>query len=100
MYSQSARENLKVPIIESHPLAQVLLFTPLLCWFAAIVGTVIGIFPREHHAITDAEKEKVIRELRRRKIFWVRLVLVPFLAGFAVFLYVTAAQIWRLYPFR
>src|SRR5262245_41404613 len=55
MYSQSLRENLKVPIIESRPPAQALLFAPLLLWFAAIIGTVIGIFPREHHATTDVE---------------------------------------------
>jgi hypothetical protein len=100
MYSQSLREYLKDPKISIQPLAQLLLFAPLLLWFGAIVGTVLGIFPRNYHAATDAEKEVAMRKLRRSKVFWVRLVLAPFLLAFSVFLYVTAAQIWHLYPFR
>jgi len=100
MYSALLRENLTSPRMTAHPPAKALLFVPLLLWFAAIIGTVFGIFPREYRAVTDAEKELAVRRLRRRKVFWVRAVLAPFLLGFAVFLYIIAAQIWNLYPFR
>jgi hypothetical protein len=100
MYSQNVREYLKLPAIATRPEAQALVFLPLILWFAAIIGTVAGIFPREYAARTDAEKERAIRSLRRKKIFWLRAVLAPFLLGFAVFLYIIAAQIWSLYPFH
>ena len=100
MYAPTVRESLAAKQVAGQPTAKVLLFLPLLLWFSAIVGTVLGIFPREYGATTDAEKEYAVRQLRRTKIFWVRLVLVPFLLGFAVFMYVTAAQVWGLYPFR
>jgi hypothetical protein len=100
MYSQTFREYIKLPVIANRPPAQVLVFAPLLLWFLAILGTVVGIFPREYKAYTDAEKERAILSLRKQKIFWARLVLLLFLSGFAIFLYVIAAQIWVLYPFR
>jgi hypothetical protein len=100
MYSQALRDYVKLPVIATRPLAQMFVFAPLLLWFMAILGTVIGIFPREYGAVTDAEKEAAMRDLRRRKIFWVRLVLLPFMLGFALFLYIIAAQIWVVYPFR
>jgi hypothetical protein len=100
MYSQALRDYVKLPAIATRPLAQMFVFGPLLLWFLAILGTVIGIFPREYNAVTDAEKELAMRDLRKRKIFWVKLVLVPFMFGFALFLYIIAAQIWMVYPFR
>lgn len=100
MYSQTLREYIKLPGIASRPLAQTLVFAPLLLWFFAIIGTVVGIFPREYRAVTDAQKELAMRDLRRRKIFWVRAVLVPFMLGFAIFLFLIAAQIWTFFPFR
>jgi hypothetical protein len=100
MYSQTLREYVKLPAISSRPIAQLLVFAPLLLWFFAIAGTVIGIFPREYSAFTESEKELAIRRLRKHKIFWVKLVLVLFLLGFAMFLYIIAAQIWMGYPFR
>jgi hypothetical protein len=100
MYSQTLRDYIKLPAIASRPTAQLLVFTPLLLWFFAILGTVIGIFPREYRALTESEKEIAVRRLRTQKIFWVKLVLVLFLLGFAIFLYVIAAQIWVVYPFR
>ena|SRR5437867_2047117 len=57
MYSQSLREYLKEPRIAVRPLAQLLLLALLLLWFGAIVGTVLGIFPRNYRATTDAEKD-------------------------------------------
>lgn len=99
MYSQSVREYVKDPKISTQPVAELLLFAPLLLWFAAIVGTLLGISPRIYHAVTDAEKEIAMRKLRQNKVFWSRAVLIPFTLGFTVFLYVIAAQIWRLYPF-
>jgi hypothetical protein len=100
MYSDTLREYMKMPAVAARPAAQILIYAPLLLWFAAILGTVLGIFPREYHAVTDADKERAVRKLRRSKILWVRVVIVPFLLGFALFLYVTAAQIWTLFPFH
>lgn len=100
MYAPMVRDGVTSARIASHSSAKALLFAPLLMWFAAIVGTVLGIFPREYRAVTDAEKELVVRKLRRMKILWVRLVLGLFLLGFAIFLYITASQIWNFYPFR
>lgn len=100
MYAQTLRDYIKLPAIAARPTAQLLVFTPLLLWFFAILGTVIGIFPREYRAFTESEKEFAVRRLRTQKIFWVKLVLVLFLLGFAIFLYVIAAQIWMAYPFR
>ena len=100
MYSQALREYVKLPVIATRPLAQMFVFAPLLLWFLAILGTVVGIFPREYNAVTDADKERAMRDLRKRKIFWVKLVLIPFMLGFALFLYIIAAQIWVIYPFR
>jgi hypothetical protein len=100
MYSQALRDYVKLPVIATRPLAQMFVFAPLLLWFFAILGTVVGIFPREYNAVTEAEKERAMRDLRKRKTFWVKLVLLPFMLGFALFLYVIAAQIWLLFPFR
>ena len=100
MYAPTLREYVKLPEISAQPLAQLLVFAPLLLWFVAIVGTVLGIFPRDHVAVTDAEKELAFRRIRRGKMLWVRLVLIPFMCGFGLFVYLIEAQIWRLYPFQ
>jgi hypothetical protein len=99
MYSPTLSDYMKLESVKASSVAQVLIYSPLLFWFAAILGTVLGIFPREYHAVTDAEKERIVQKLRRAKIWWVRVVVVPFLLGFALFLYITAAHIWALFPF-
>ncbi|MCC6930958.1 MAG: hypothetical protein IT359_18350 [Gemmatimonadaceae bacterium] len=99
MYSASLREYVKLPAVATRPLAQTLLFAPVLLWFAAIVCTVLGIYPREYVAFSEAAKERAIRSLREAKRRWLRAALIPFLAGFGVFLYVVAAEIWSLFPF-
>ncbi len=99
MYSQSVREYLKLSSLAGNPLAQFLLFAPLLLWFVAIIATVLGIFPGEYLARTDREKELAVRRIRRTKRVWLKLALCSFLFGFVLFLYVTSAQIWMLYPF-
>ena len=97
MYSQAVREYVKE--IAGDPLAQSFLFFPLVLWFTAIVSTVLGIYPRRYSATTDAQKEAAILKLRNTKRRWLSAALVPFLAGFGMFLYVIGAQIWRFYPF-
>ncbi len=74
-------------------------FFPLVLWFSAIVATVLGIYPRRYAATTDLQKEAAIRKLRNTKRRWLSAALLPFLAGFGLFLYVIGAQIWRSYPF-
>jgi hypothetical protein len=99
MYSQSVREYLKLSSLVGKPFAQFLLFAPLLLWFGAIVATVFGILPREYVAPTDKEKELAVRRMRKTKRSWLRLAVWSFLLGFVLFLYITSAQIWMLYPF-
>ena len=99
MYSQSVREYVKLSSIAGKPFAQFLLFAPLMLWFGAIVTTVFGILPREYEATTDQEKELAVRRMRKAKRTWLRLAVWSFLLGFVLFLYVTSAQIWMLYPF-
>lgn len=99
MYSQSVREYLKLSSIAGRPFAQFLVFAPLLLWFGAIVATVLGILPREYAAATDREKELAVRRMRKTKRVWLRLAVWSFLLGFVLFLYITSAQIWMLYPF-
>lgn len=99
VYSQNVREFAKEPAIQGRPSAQLLLFAPLLFWFSAIIATVIGILPREYVAASDAAKEMAIRRIRKQKKFWLRMALISFIAGFALFLLILAAQIWRLPPF-
>ncbi|HEX6046269.1 MAG TPA: hypothetical protein VFZ22_17380 [Pyrinomonadaceae bacterium] len=100
MYSQALREYVKLGPIENRPIAKALLFAPLCFWFLAIICTVVGIFPRRHQAKTDFEKEQAVIRVRDQKARWARFVLVPFLCGFAILLYVIAAQIWNLFPFK
>jgi len=100
MYSQSVREYVKDAAVAKDPLAQSFLFLPLVLWFVTIVTTVVGIYPRQYRAKTDADKEAAIRKLRNTKQRWLSAAFLPFLAGFATFLYIIAAQIWRVYPFR
>jgi hypothetical protein len=100
MYSHAVREYVKDPAIIDNPPAQSFLFLPLVLWFLAILATVIGIYPRSHRAWTHAEKEAAVLKLRRTKQRWLSGALLPFLIGFIAFLYIIAAQIWRIYPFR
>lgn len=100
MYSQAVREYVKDPAILHNPPAQSFLFLPLILWFVTIIATVIGIFPRQYRAITDAQKETAVRKIRKTKQAWLSGALMPFLIGFATFLYIIGAQIWRIYPFR
>lgn len=100
LYGQSVREYLKLSSVVGKPFAQFLLFAPLLFWFGAIIATVFGIIPREYVAYTDREKELAVRRMRRVKRAWLRLALWSFLLGFSLFLYITSAQIWLLYPFN
>lgn len=100
MYSQSVREYLKLSPLAGKPLAQFLIFAPLLLWFGTIIATVFGILPREYAARTDEEKELAVRRIRRAKRMWLKLAVWLFLLGFVLFLSITSAQIWMLYPFR
>src|SRR4029077_10826082 len=100
MYSQAVREYVKDAAVAANPLAQSFLFLPLVLWFITIIATVVGIYPRRYRAVTDAEKEAAIRKIRNTKRRWLAGALLPFLAGFAAFLYIIAAQIWRKYPFH
>jgi hypothetical protein len=100
MYSQNVREYLKLSSLAGKPVAQFLIFAPLLFWFGTVIATVFGILPREYVAPTDKEKELAVRRMRKVKRGWLRLALWSFLLGFALFLYITSAQIWNLYPFR
>ena len=100
MYSQAVREYVKDNAIVNDPSAQSFLFGPLILWFMTIIATVAGIYPRRYPAATPAEKETAIRQIRDTKRRWLSAALAPFLVGFALFLYIIAAQIWRTYPFR
>jgi uncharacterized membrane protein YoaT (DUF817 family) len=100
MYSQAVREYIQDEAIKNNPAAQSFLFVPLILWFMTIIATVAGIYPRRYPAATDAEKELAIRKIRDTKRRWLSGALVPFLIGFAIFIYIIAAQIWRAYPFR
>ena len=65
MYSQSLREFLKDDSIAAAASpAKLLLFFPILSWFAAVTGTVLGIYPRQYLASTDHAKELAIRKIR------------------------------------
>jgi hypothetical protein len=99
MYSQAVREYVKDPAVVVNRAAQSFVFSPLVLWFITIVATVIAIYPRHYHAFTDAEKEAVVLALRTTKQRWLIAALTPFLVGFALFLYIIGAQIWRIYPF-
>lgn len=100
MYSQTLREYLKTPSLANKWSAQLLLFSPLLLWFASIIATVLGIFPREYQAQSDVEKEAAVIAVRNLKRRWLKVALGPFLAGFTIFVYIITAQIFSLYPFR
>jgi hypothetical protein len=100
MYSQGLREYVKLDSSAHRSTAKAILFAPLCFWFLTLICAVLGIFPRRRTAQTDGEKERAVLEVRKQKTKWSRLVLVSFLCGFAVLLYVMAAQIWNLYPFN
>ena len=99
VYSQILQKFLELPLVQSSSFAKFLLFSPLFLWFMAIVGTVIGIFPRAYVANTDIEKQNAINAIRRTKKLWLSVVMVFFVGGFATFIYVIMAQIWKFYPF-
>jgi hypothetical protein len=100
LYSQILQGYLKTPAILSSPLSQVFVFLPLLLWFLAIIGTVIGIYPRQYKAYTDLDKQNAVDEIREAKRFWLKIVLYFFASGFALFVYIIGAQIGHFYPFR
>lgn len=99
IYSQILQGYLRSQSLSSGPFAQFLIFTPLLLWFISILGTIVGIYPRPYKAITDFEKQKAIDRIRTTKRFWLIVVLYFFVSGFALFLYLIGAQLWRVYPF-
>jgi hypothetical protein len=99
VYSQILQKYLELPSVQNSTFAKFLLFSPLFLWFMAIVGTVIGIFPRTYKANTDIEKQNAINAIRGTKKLWLSLVMVFFVGGFATFIYVIIAQIWKFYPF-
>lgn len=99
MYSQGLREYVKLDSIAHRSTAKAMLFAPLCFWFVTLICAVLGIFPWRRTAKTDFEKERAVIEVRDQKTKWARFVLISFLCGFAVLLYVMAAQIWNLYPF-
>ncbi len=99
IYSKILQDYLKDDTFFRNSLTQLLLFTPILFWFFAIVGTVLGIYPRAYTAKSDGEKQKVINIVKKTKRFWLRVVLYFFLSGFALFLYIIFSQIFTIYPF-
>lgn len=99
IYSQILQGYIKAQSILSDSFSHLFLLLPLLLWFMAIVGTVIGIYPRHYKAATDLEKQHAIQRIRRTKRFWLKIVLFFFLGGFAFLLYIVGAQLWHLFPF-
>jgi hypothetical protein len=99
IYSQILQGYIKSQSISPSSFSHLFIFFPLLLWFMAIVGTVIGIYPRHYKATTDLEKQNAIDSIRQTKRFWLKSVLFLFLCGFAVFLYIVGAQLWQLFPF-
>ena len=75
-----------------------LLFSPVLFWFLAVLFSVIGIFPRAYKASSDYEKEIIVMEIRNIKRRYSILSILCFISGFFMFVYVTAAMLWKLYP--
>lgn len=78
---------------------KIISFAPILFWFLAVLFSVMGIFPRTYVAQSDYEKEKVVMQIRRLKSNYSIVSVLSFLLGFMMFVYVTAAQIWKFYPF-
>jgi hypothetical protein len=80
-------------------LARLIVFLPVLLWLATIVTGVLGILPRTFKAATDQQKEQAVLRVRRQKRFWVLLSTCLFVSGFALAVYLFAAQLWAIYPF-
>lgn len=100
IYSQILQVYIKSPSLSLNPFAQFLLFAPLLLWFLSIISTIVGIYPRQYAAVTDLEKQQAINQVRRTKRFWFIVALYFFLGGFALFLFLISAQLWRYFPFN
>jgi hypothetical protein len=100
IYSRVVQDYLGSANLVGGAIARLLLFSPLLLWFVALLGSVAAIFPRIYRADSDLEKQEAVRKIRLSKVRWLRLVLCFFLGGFAVFGFVISGQIWGHYPFR
>lgn len=100
IYSQVLQNYLKSATVAPGAAAQFLLFIPLFIWFIVIVATVIGIYPRRYKAVTDLEKQVAVERIRETKRFWLVVALILFVSGFAVFVFLISASLWRIYPFK
>lgn len=100
IYSRILQEYLHSANIRSNIVAQILVSIPLILWFLAIAGTVIGIYPKKYKATTDYEKQVAMNKIYATKRFWLVFVLWLFLGGFFFFTLVISAQIWQVYPFK
>ena len=78
---------------------KLIVFSPIFFWFSAVFFSVIGIFPRTYRAHTDFEKEVAIIRVRKLKSQYAIFAVLSFLAGFLMFSYSSAAQLWRLFPY-
>jgi uncharacterized membrane protein len=99
IYSQVLQNYLK-SAAASGSMAQVCLFLPLFIWFAVIVATVIGIYPRRYKAVTDLEKQAAVECIRETKRFWLVVALILFVCGFGIFVFLICASLWHVYPFK
>ena len=95
-YGNSVRDNLgSVP----GQFGRFVVFLPVAFWLLAILFSVIGIFPRTYNATSDYDKERTVLAIRELKSKFARLAIGAFLLGFLTFAYVTAATLWKFYPF-
>jgi hypothetical protein len=94
-YAKGVQEN--VASIQGG-LSKLVVFSPVIFWFLAIVFSVIGVFPRTYKADSDFEKEQIVVKIRAVKSGYSRVAISCFLLGFFLFVYVSAAMLWKFYP--
>lgn len=99
IYSQYLQVFIKKGI-KDETLARIIVFAPVVFWLSTILTSVFAIFPRKYDADTDLKKEQAVIKIRERKRFWTVIALYLFVLGFSFFVYIMAAQLWKIYPFN
>ena len=94
-YAKGVQENVA---LTQGGLSKLIAFSPVIFWFLAIAFSVVGVFPRTYKADSDFEKEQIVVQIRAVKSRYSMVAISCFLIGFFLFVYVSAAMLWKFYP--